>query len=171
MHSVGLPPAATFYVDTFWRGDVGLVHDLELERHHMKNRFTLFQRSGVFYCEDTTTRQSSDSICKLETTFCKSQMTTAGRQMAACCCFILKSAVKLQPVEVGVGCASHSRGHQWFGGQAGAEICLGLPTAAQWPPTTSATIRSSLQTPSSSEQPAVASAGSPMSPKRGHIKM
>ncbi|HSY18838.1 MAG TPA: hypothetical protein VK815_10910 [Candidatus Acidoferrales bacterium] len=25
------------------------------ERQHMKNRFNLFQRSGVFYCEDTTT--------------------------------------------------------------------------------------------------------------------
>jgi len=32
-----------------------MVHDSEPEKHHMKHRFRMFQRSGVFYCEDTTT--------------------------------------------------------------------------------------------------------------------
>jgi hypothetical protein len=32
-----------------------MVHDSEPKRHHMKNQFILFQRSGVYYCEDTAT--------------------------------------------------------------------------------------------------------------------
>jgi hypothetical protein len=32
-----------------------LVHDLEPERHYLKNQFNLFQRSGVFYCEGAAT--------------------------------------------------------------------------------------------------------------------
>ena len=32
-----------------------MVHDSEPESHHMKHRFILFQRSGILYCEDTST--------------------------------------------------------------------------------------------------------------------
>ena len=32
-----------------------MVHDVSPERYNMKHRFILFQRSGIFYCEDTST--------------------------------------------------------------------------------------------------------------------
>ena len=61
--------------------------------------------------------------------------------------FILKPGVGVQPGGMLGGGRATQKHHPWFDGRAGAERCLGLPTAAQLSPTASAAPRSSPLTP------------------------